>query len=234
MIRARASSLARLALVLVCSLGAAARAADPDPVVIVLSWDGTRHDYPARVQTKPGAHGARRCARARDSLRCSLEHVPEPRVARDGTYWIATGSSRTPSPTPRQTLRLRERRELDRGRAAVDRRGAPERARRGLLLGRVRVRVEGKRGDVPPSAVRPGIGEGAKVDQILEWLDLPAEPRPGLVMSWWHGWTASGTRRGQRARRSRASCSRRTPSSSGFRRPRRARRVGLHDGDRRE
>jgi hypothetical protein len=31
------------------------------------------------------------------------------------------------------------------------------------------------------------IGEAAKVDQILAWLDLPPERRPGLILSWWHG-----------------------------------------------
>ena len=32
-----------------------------------------------------------------------------------------------------------------------------------------------------------GIGEAEKVDQILAWLDLPAEERPRLILSWWQG-----------------------------------------------
>ena len=32
-----------------------------------------------------------------------------------------------------------------------------------------------------------GIGEAEKVDQILAWIDLPEDERPGLVLSWWHG-----------------------------------------------
>jgi arylsulfatase A-like enzyme len=31
------------------------------------------------------------------------------------------------------------------------------------------------------------VTEAEKVDQILAWLDLPADTRPRLVMSWWHG-----------------------------------------------
>src|SRR5258708_3026671 len=49
-IRARVAGLALLALVGICSYGAGARAGER-PVVILLSWDGTRHDYPERVET---------------------------------------------------------------------------------------------------------------------------------------------------------------------------------------
>ena len=38
--------------------------------------------------------------------------------------------------------------------------------------------------------------EGEKVDQILAWLALPGERRPGLIMSWWHGADAAGHRFG--------------------------------------
>jgi predicted AlkP superfamily pyrophosphatase or phosphodiesterase len=31
------------------------------------------------------------------------------------------------------------------------------------------------------------LGEDVKVDQILAWLDLPAARRPRLIMTWWHG-----------------------------------------------
>ena len=31
------------------------------------------------------------------------------------------------------------------------------------------------------------ISEKTKTDQILEWIDLEAEKRPRLIMSWWHG-----------------------------------------------
>lgn len=41
-----------------------------------------------------------------------------------------------------------------------------------------------------------GISESRKVDQILEWLDLPQEERPRLVMSWWHGCDHVGHRKG--------------------------------------
>lgn len=40
------------------------------------------------------------------------------------------------------------------------------------------------------------VSESEKVDQILAWLDLPADERPGLIMSWWHGADAEGHRYG--------------------------------------
>jgi len=40
------------------------------------------------------------------------------------------------------------------------------------------------------------LGEDAKVEQILAWLDLPEAERPGLVMSWWHGADHAGHRYG--------------------------------------
>ncbi|MDG2334443.1 MAG: ectonucleotide pyrophosphatase/phosphodiesterase [Myxococcota bacterium] len=36
------------------------------------------------------------------------------------------------------------------------------------------------------------VSERAKVDQILEWVDLPEGDRPGLIMSWWHGADRAG------------------------------------------
>lgn len=41
-----------------------------------------------------------------------------------------------------------------------------------------------------------GIGEAEKVDQILAWLDLPPEERPRLILSWWHGADSAGHRHG--------------------------------------
>ena len=40
------------------------------------------------------------------------------------------------------------------------------------------------------------LGETAKVDQILAWLDLPETERPRLIMSWWHGADAADHRHG--------------------------------------
>lgn len=34
---------------------------------------------------------------------------------------------------------------------------------------------------------RASTSESAKVDQIIQWLDLPREQRPHLIMSYWHG-----------------------------------------------
>lgn len=40
------------------------------------------------------------------------------------------------------------------------------------------------------------VSEAKKVEQILAWIDLPAEQRPGLVLSWWHGVDSAGHRKG--------------------------------------
>ena len=38
--------------------------------------------------------------------------------------------------------------------------------------------------------------ESVKVDQMLAWIDLPADQRPGLIMAYWHGADTVGHRRG--------------------------------------
>ena len=38
--------------------------------------------------------------------------------------------------------------------------------------------------------------ESKKVDQMLAWIDLPPADRPGLIMSYWHGADGAGHRRG--------------------------------------
>jgi predicted AlkP superfamily pyrophosphatase or phosphodiesterase len=40
------------------------------------------------------------------------------------------------------------------------------------------------------------LGEDAKVDRLLEWLDLPEPERPRLLLSWWHGADREGHRVG--------------------------------------
>jgi hypothetical protein len=40
------------------------------------------------------------------------------------------------------------------------------------------------------------VGEAAKVDRILAWLDLQGAERPRLVLSWWHGADRAGHRHG--------------------------------------
>lgn len=55
------------------------------------------------------------------------------------------------------------------------------------------------RGQRPSYVRRPfdaDIPDSAKVDQILEWLDLPRAERPRLIMSWWHGADSEGHTKG--------------------------------------
>ena len=50
----------------------------------------------------------------------------------------------------------------------------------------------------------PKTGEAAKVAQILAWLDLPEPERPGLVMAWWHGADHAGHDNGPDAKQTTA------------------------------
>ena len=40
------------------------------------------------------------------------------------------------------------------------------------------------------------VPESRKVDQIIAWMDLPAAKRPGLIMSYWHGTDRMGHEKG--------------------------------------
>jgi predicted AlkP superfamily pyrophosphatase or phosphodiesterase len=48
------------------------------------------------------------------------------------------------------------------------------------------------------------VSEAEKVAQILAWLDLPEPERPGLVMAWWHGADHAGHRHGPDAKQTTA------------------------------
>jgi len=51
------------------------------------------------------------------------------------------------------------------------------------------------------------IGEAEKVDQILAWLDLPVAESPRLILSWWHGADSAGHRRGPDSKKTTAELS---------------------------
>lgn len=46
------------------------------------------------------------------------------------------------------------------------------------------------------------VREEEKVSQILDWLDLDASERPGLIMSWWHGTDKAGHTTGPESKES--------------------------------
>lgn len=193
MIRAR--RLARLALLpfaLACALATsrpdAARAEDR-PVVIVLSWDGTRHDYPERVKTIALARMEREGARAaRITPVFPSSTFPNHVSLATGTYvdrhGIIANSFKDGSGRKFDYSNDASWIEAEPLWIAAERQGV--RAATYYWVGS----ESDWRGQVASYRMRPfsgSVGEAAKVDKILAWLDLPANERPGLIMSWWHG-----------------------------------------------
>jgi predicted AlkP superfamily pyrophosphatase or phosphodiesterase len=200
-IRARAASLARVAIVLLCTLGASARAADPHPVVILLSWDGTRYDYPSRVTTEALARMARDGAHAsRLTPVFPSSTFPNHVSLATGTYVDRHGIIENVF-----TDRRGKRFSYENDASWIEAEPLWIAAERQKVRAAVYFWVGSEsewRGRAATYRIRPfdpSVGEAAKVDQILKWLDLPDEARPGLVMSWWHGCDGVGHTKGPNA-----------------------------------
>jgi predicted AlkP superfamily pyrophosphatase or phosphodiesterase len=171
-------------------IAVAVQASEPaPPIVVLLSWDGMRHDFPDRGEYPGLARMARAGARA-----AGLVPV-YPSNTFPGHVSLATG-------TWPDRHGIVDNHFLDRTRGeyryeadadwllaeplwiAAERQGVPtatyfwvgsESDWRGLGT---RYRI------APFDADRP---ERAKVDQILAWLELPDTRRPRLIMSYWRG-----------------------------------------------
>jgi predicted AlkP superfamily pyrophosphatase or phosphodiesterase len=164
-------------------------AAAAEPTVILLSFDGVRHDYPARVPNGALARMAREGARAE-------RLVPVfPSSTFPGHVSLATGTYPDKHGIVDNQFLDRARGEFRMGNdaswieaeplwAAAERQGVPaavyfwvgsETDWRGR---RVHQRVAPFDAKVP---------EREKVARILGWLDLPPSERPRLVMSYWPG-----------------------------------------------
>jgi predicted AlkP superfamily pyrophosphatase or phosphodiesterase len=199
--RRLAAALAALLLAL-----AAARGAEARPVVILLSFDGVRHDYLDRDALPAFERIAREGARAEALVPVFPSTTFPSHVA------LATGA-----PADVHGIVGNEFLDATLGRfdydddarfldaeplwAAAERQGVPaavffwvgsETDWRGVGARYRRAPFDGR------------IGEDEKVAQILAWLDLPEAERPGLVMSWWHGADHAGHEHGPDARETRA------------------------------
>ncbi len=182
-----------LAVVLACGVcGKAAAVAEivpQQPIVILLSWDGMRHDYAARGQF-PGLQRLDTEGARAQRLRTVMPSTTFP-----GHVSMATG-------TYPDRHGIVDNRFLDRKRGqysyssdadwlqaeplwiAAERQGVPTATY--FWVGsesdwhgqRSRYRI------APFDGERP---EAQKVDQILAWLSLPEGQRPRLVMSYWAG-----------------------------------------------
>ncbi len=172
------------------------------PTVILLSLDGVRSDYPDRARLpsfeRMAAEGMR-AERMRPVFPSNTfpNHVslatgtyPDRHGILDNRFWdrkrglydYGKGDGKGPSWLEAEPLW-----------AAVERQGIP--AATFFWVGS----ETPWRGQTIRYAKAPfdeGVPEREKVDQILAWLELPGEIRPGLIMSWWHGADAAGHRFG--------------------------------------
>jgi hypothetical protein len=195
----------RLALALLLALGFGA-AAGARPVVILLSFDGVRHDALDAGRLPAFERIAREGARAEALLPIFPSTTFPNHVA------LATGAPADVHGIVGNKFRDAALGEFDYGNdarfldaeplwAAAERQGVPaavffwvgsETDWRGVGARYRKAPFDGK------------LGEEAKVAQILAWLDLPEAERPGLVMSWWHGADHAGHEHGPDAAETRA------------------------------
>ncbi|MFU8813726.1 MAG: alkaline phosphatase family protein [Pseudomonadales bacterium] len=198
--------LSALALLL---LAAGSLQAQPDagghidaPVVVLLSWDGVRHDYPDRVSL-PGLERM-----ARDGVRAGRLVPVFPSSTFPGHVSLATGTH-----PDRHGIIDNHFFDAERGRyrmsadadwieaeplwIAAERQGVPT-ATYFWVGSESDWRGQGTRYRMTPfDGSRP---EAVKVAQILEWLALPPGERPRLIMSYWRGADSVGHRHGPDSR----------------------------------
>lgn len=189
------SSIAVLSLLLAVVVAGGAGA---DPTVILLSLDGVRADYPSRGPL-PGFERL-----AREGLRAERLESVFPSITFPAHVSLATGApvdrhgivaNAFVDPT-RGLFRYENDPSWQRAEpiwVAAERQGLPSAVffwvgSEGPWQG-----VRARHFEAPFDADVP---ESAKVDRILEWIDLPPPERPRLVLSWWKGADRDGHRSG--------------------------------------
>jgi len=162
--------------------------------VILLSWDGMRWDYPERGQTPSLARMQRDGARAE-------RLVPVfPSVTFPNHVSMATGTY----PDRHGIIANRFHDAQGKQFSNADVASWLEAEPLWVTAERQNVRTAvyfwvGSESDWRGHGVSyriapfdPTVPESAKVEQILRWVDLPADTRPGLIMSYWSGCDSEG------------------------------------------
>ena len=174
----------------------AARAA---AVVILLSWDGVRHDYP-ELRAYPGLGRMQH-----DGVRAAKLVAGWPSSTFPGHVTLATGAWA-------DRHGILDNRFFDRARKAeyaysaqadwldaeplwiaVERQGV--KAATHFWVGS-ETAWHGQRQSYRIAPFDGSVREAHKVDQIIAWMDLPIAQRPGLIMSYWHGTDEVGHEKG--------------------------------------
>ena len=190
---ARAFFIALLGFGLV-ALAALATAPPAAPSVIVISWDGVRHDYPERTDLPELARMAREGARAERLLPVFPSSTFPTHVS------LATGARPERHGIIDNRFRDRERGLFDYENDASWLLAEPIWAtaeRQGLRTATYfwvgsETPWQGVAATHRMAPFDSSVSEATKVEQILAWLDLPPQERPRLILSWWHGADRSG------------------------------------------
>ena len=194
------SSCARLVAVLCVVFAAdAVTAATAAPVVILLSLDGVRHDYPD-LRAYPGL-----ARMQRDGVRAQRLVAGWPSSTFPGHVALATGvwadrhgilDNRFYDRALKKEVAYSPRADWIEAEPlwiAAERQGI--RAATYFWVGS-ETDWHGQRSRYRIAPFDSAIGEARKVDQIIAWLDLPVGERPGLIMSYWHGTDDIGHEKG--------------------------------------
>ena len=185
-------------LCLVFAAGAVT-AATAAPVVILLSLDGVRHDYPD-LRAYPGL-----ARMQRDGVRAQRLVAGWPSSTFPGHVALATGvwadrhgilDNRFYDRALKKEVAYSPRADWIEAEPlwiAAERQGI--RAATFFWVGS-ETDWHGQRSRYRIAPFDSAIGEARKVDQIIAWLDLPVGERPGLIMSYWHGTDDIGHEKG--------------------------------------
>jgi len=170
------------------------------PSVIVLSWDGVRHDYLDRVSLPALARVEA------EGLRAERLIPVFPSTTFPNHVALATGARTDRHGIIDNVFYDRDKGLYDYGGdgdgdwleaepiwAAAERQGV----RSGVFFWvESEADWHGHGASYRKAPFDEDIGEAEKVEQILAWIDLPQEKRPQLIMSWWHGGDRVGHRKG--------------------------------------
>ncbi len=197
-IRRRSRFSGTLALGLLGAWLQAGSAQAAAPTVILLSWDGTRWDYPDRTAL-PGLERL-----AREGVRAGRMIPVFPSSTFPNHVSLATGAR-----VDRHGIVANAFDDPDRGsyRYSADA-GFIDAEPIWVTAERQGIRTatffwvgsetdwRGRGATHRRAPFDADVDEATKVDQILAWLDLPESERPQLIASWWHGADTVGHREG--------------------------------------
>ena len=189
-----------LVLLFLSPWAAIAEPAAEHPTVIVLSWDGVRHDYLDRVSLPALARIEA------EGLRAERLIPVFPSTTFPNHVALATGARTDRHGIINNVFYDRDKGLYDYGGngdedwleaepiwAAAERQGV----RSGVFFWvGSETDWHGHGASYRKAPFDDDIGEAEKVEQILTWIDLPREKRPQLIMSWWHGGDGVGHRKG--------------------------------------